>query len=221
MSKDYIPRPDAEFNNWQTRFVNELRASPEAYGLKDSDLESLIHAQIDWQASYQASIESKAALDAANRGKENSRHALERPARALTQQIQKRTVTTDTQRARLGISQPAQARKAAPVPSTRPIARVDTGERLTHIIYFSDEQTPTSKARPEGVIGCEIWNKIGGTAPTDQKELSFVFMDPVAPHKITYTGEDAGKVAHYMLRWINTKGEAGPWSRTVSATIPA
>lgn len=220
-SKDYIPRPDAEFNNWQTRFVNELRASPEAYGLKESELELLIRAQAEWQASYLASIESRAAFEAASRAKDSARNALERPARAFTQQIQKRTVTTDMQRATLGITQTAQARKPASVPTTRPIARVDTGERLTHIIHFTDEQTQTSRARPEGVMGCEIWNKIGGTAPTDQKELAFVFMDTVAPHKITYTGDDAGKVAHYMLRWINTKGEAGPWSRTVSATIPA
>ena len=46
-------------------------------------------------------------------------------------------------------------------------------------------------------------------------------MDTNAPHKISYTGEQAGQIAHYMLRWVNTKGEAGPWSRTVSATIPA
>ncbi|HEY0544518.1 MAG TPA: hypothetical protein VGC91_03900 [Pyrinomonadaceae bacterium] len=221
MSKDYIPRPDAEFNNWQDKFVSQLRASPEAFGLKDSDLEPLLHAQTEWQASYKASLASKAALEAANMAKDNARSAFERPARAFTQQIQKRTVTTDTQRATLGISTPKQTRTAASVPTTRPIARVDTSERLTHLIYFSDEQTPTSKARPDGVIGCEIWNKVGGAAPADQKELAFAFMDTQAPHRITYTGADAGQIAHYMLRWINTKGEAGPWSRTVSATIAA
>ena len=32
---------------------------------------------------------------------------------------------------------------------------------------------------------------------------------------------DANKVAHYMLRWENTRGELGPWSETASATIGA
>jgi len=28
-------------------------------------------------------------------------------------------------------------------------------------------------------------------------------------------------VAHYMLRWVNTRGQKGPWSETASATIGA
>jgi hypothetical protein len=40
------------------------------------------------------------------------------------------------------------------------------------------------------------------------------------PYVAEYDGEDAGKPAHYMLRWVNKQGEAGPWSATVTATIP-
>jgi len=32
---------------------------------------------------------------------------------------------------------------------------------------------------------------------------------------------DAGKTAHYMLRWESARGETGPWSETASATIGA
>ena len=31
----------------------------------------------------------------------------------------------------------------------------------------------------------------------------------------------ARQTAHYMLRWINTKGDKGPWSETASATTGA
>ena len=30
---------------------------------------------------------------------------------------------------------------------------------------------------------------------------------------------DGNKTAYYMLRWLTTRGEAGPWSQTASATI--
>ena len=30
---------------------------------------------------------------------------------------------------------------------------------------------------------------------------------------------DAGKTAWWALRWVNTKGEHGPWSATLSAAI--
>ncbi len=35
------------------------------------------------------------------------------------------------------------------------------------------------------------------------------------------SGEDGGKTAHYMLRWVATTGEKGPWRETASATIGA
>ena len=43
---------------------------------------------------------------------------------------------------------------------------------------------------------------------------------------LLYTGRGmeslhGGKTAHYMLRWVKTSGEKGPWSETVSATITA
>ena len=36
---------------------------------------------------------------------------------------------------------------------------------------------------------------------------------------VQLTGTQAGKKAHYMLRWVNTRGEKGPWTDTASATV--
>jgi hypothetical protein len=36
---------------------------------------------------------------------------------------------------------------------------------------------------------------------------------------IDRAGADAGKTAHYMLRWVSTTAENGPCSETASATI--
>ena len=46
-------------------------------------------------------------------------------------------------------------------------------------------------------------------------------MHAPAPYTAGYSGTDADKVARYMLRGINTRGEKGPWSETASATIGA
>ena len=37
----------------------------------------------------------------------------------------------------------------------------------------------------------------------------------------TVSRRDVGNTAHYMLRWVATTGEKGPWSETASATIGA
>jgi hypothetical protein len=36
-----------------------------------------------------------------------------------------------------------------------------------------------------------------------------------------YGGADAGKAAHYVVRWLRRRGEPGPWSETTSATVGA
>jgi hypothetical protein len=61
----------------------------------------------------------------------------------------------------------------------------------------------------------------GDSAPTDPSELTFLALDTRTPYTADYAGTDGNKTAHYMLRWVNTRGEKGPWSETASATIGA
>ncbi len=36
-----------------------------------------------------------------------------------------------------------------------------------------------------------------------------------------YPAAAGGKTAVYMLRWVNTRGEKGPWSEVAAATVAA
>jgi len=44
-------------------------------------------------------------------------------------------------------------------------------------------------------------------------------LDSATPYLAEYPGAQAGKMAHYLLRWASTRGEKGPWSEVTSATI--
>jgi len=61
--------------------------------------------------------------------------------------------------------------------------------------------------------------KIDGNAPTDASELSYVATDTSSPYTSTFEGKHAGKIVYYWLRWVNTRGERGPWSSTISAIV--
>lgn len=104
-------------------------------------------------------------------------------------------------------------------PATRPVARIDTSQRLLHMIHFADESTPEKKRAPEGVFGCEIYRKIDGAPPADIKDCVFVALDRQTPYLCAYDVSDAGKTAHYVLRWRMTDDSTGPVSEMVSATI--
>ena len=87
-----------------------------------------------------------------------------------------------------------------------------------------DANTPTSRAKPDGVRGCQIWMKVceqGEQAPNDPKQLTFVATDTKSPYVLQFEGFEGGMTVYYWLRWENTRGEVGPWSDAVMATIPA
>jgi hypothetical protein len=81
------------------------------------------------------------------------------------------------------------------------------------------QATPQSKAKPAGVHGCEVWVKFGGDAPKDASELGYLGVSTTSAYTATYEGKQANIMAYYWLRWVNTRGEHGPWSTTVSSII--
>jgi hypothetical protein len=216
---DYIPSGDADFDVWQHNFINNLSASKTALGLTDADLTALTATQGNWTSAYTAHTAVKATADGAMQAKREARDTFESALRGMAKRVQGHTGTTDRHRAELGLNVQGGTRTSAGVPETRPVVQIDTGQRLRHTISFSDESTPNSRAKPAGAMGCEIWSKIGDPAPADPGQLHFLGLDTSTPYMVQFGGEDAGKTAYYMLRWVNTKGEQGPWSQTASATI--
>lgn len=76
--------------------------------------------------------------------------------------------------AALGIPQ---AESVGPTTTTVPVATVDTSERLRHTIRWADSATPSSKRRPRGTIGIEIWRKIDGPLSGSELDCEFLALD--------------------------------------------
>ena len=67
--------------------------------------------------------------------------------------------------------------------------------------------------------GCEIWHFIGTSAPTSEKDYSYLATDSDSPYIAFYELADAGKNVFYLLRWLSKSGERGEWSVNIEATI--
>ena len=61
--------------------------------------------------------------------------------------------------------------------------------------------------------------KIGGDAPKSVDEMHFQGTCSASPFVIKFVASQAGSTAYYWLRWVNRKGETGPWSTVVSGMI--
>lgn len=222
---DYIPRSDVDFLNWAQTFSTYLEAHAGPLDIEPPTLMAIQSKVSAFSTTYAHHLTAGQAASAAKEAKNVSRSAAEEAIRTLVRQIQANPKVDDGLRAGLGIRVRDRIRSLARSRrklSSRPIAVVDASRRYRHEILFMDESTPTSRAKPKGVMGCEIWVAVKAAneaPPANASEYTFVAMDTATPYMVEYTGDEVGKTAHYLLRWVKTNGEKGPLSETVSATI--
>jgi hypothetical protein len=223
MSKtsDFIPGPDADFDVWQGNILAQLKGDKIRFAVSNASDTELTALQGEWEARNSAHLEAQSQAAAARVAKDEKRAEFEAALRQQVKATQSAPGVTDADRALLRITiRDTQPTAPAP-PSTRPVVQVDTSQRLRHKLSVTDELTPTSRSKPKGSSYYEVWVKVGDPPPTDASQLRFVDTSSTASFVVEYDGADGGKTAHFMLRWVNSRKEKGPWSQTVSATITA
>ncbi len=127
------------------------------------------------------------------------------------------SVLTSTDRLTLKIPVVGGPHPSVPMSDSQPIGAVDDSYRLAHKISYTDSVSG-KKAKPHGVEGCEIWQKIGGTAPVSFSELLFLETITKSPLVISFEGTQAGSKVWYWMRWVNKNGK-GNWGPTSEGTI--
>ncbi len=209
---DYIPTRDAEFDLWLDTFRNQLATRGISLGFTEEETAAFSSLADDWSDAFQDHLEAQQSARSLRRAKENARKLVTELARAHSRRLQAHPTITDSTRLEFGLTVSGTNAGPGPtaVPETRPIVSVNTAERLT----------TSSRRRPIGVAACEIWVKVGGVPPVDASELRFLTTATRSRYTAAYDGDEAGQPAHYMLRWIGTRGQRGPWSQTITATIP-
>lgn len=219
-NSDYIPDSDLEFNVWQANFITTVEAKATTWDIPADEITALKAKQAPWTAAFSSASNRQGRNTGDVRAKNDARKPYEKSLRTFTtQRLSYNPKVTNSDREHMGLNVKTDARTPSPKPVTRPTGTIDFSVRLRHTIQFVDEAVPRRKAKPDGVHGCEIWVKIGGEAPKDASELTFLATDTATPYVADFEGADAGKIAYYWLRWVNTRGEHGPWGNTLSAMI--
>lgn len=215
-----IPAADGAFDAFQENAFTTINGNLAGFGLVAGDMTAATAAKALWDADYPASTAAKAAAQAAVAAKDGSRATYEDALRTLFAKIYAAEVASADLLEGAGLPVRDTIRTPTPVPTTRPVMIIDTSERFRHTLNFADEGTPTKKAKPAGVSGAELRNFVGATAPVDPDDFTFVAIDTKTPQIWEFDPSEAGQMAHWVARWINTRGEPGPWSDVVSATVP-
>jgi hypothetical protein len=218
---NYLPGSDSNFLAWVQNFQAYVAANLAALNLAAGDLAPITAGMGDYETDYTAHIAAKAAAMAAKQEKDDARRDLTAAIRPLVRRIQANPNVTDAMRAAMNITVPDTTPTSTGTPTTRPVTSITLGQRLQHQLNFVDEMTPTRRAKPPGVIGVEVWAKIGTTPPASESELTYMGIDSSTPAVLNFTAEDGNKTAYYWARWVTGTGARGPWSEQVAATIAA
>lgn len=221
MPTDWIPDDEDSFDELVDQFTGAISANPTAYGLTAGDVAPLTSTSYDWKVALNNDLAIDAQKLASTKTKADAKAAVTEVMRSLGGTIQSKPTVTDANRELAGLPVHKTTRTPVPAPTTAPVLAVDASRRLEHIISWRDSASLNRKARPAGVMGLELYVKVGGPAPAGLEDCRSLGMITRSPDLEQFAPAQGGQTAYYIGRWVSTRGEPGPLSEIASATIAA
>ena len=219
-NSDYVPGSDAEFDIWQECLVDNAEQNKTLWGISEDGLTKVKSLQTNWVSAFSKASNKQNRTAANVTAKDDARYDYEKAIRPFVAQwLSNNEKVTDSDRTRMGLTVKTGTRTLTPAPTTSPVGTIDFSVRLQHTIRYYDEASAHSNAKPAGVHGCEIYMKVDGDPPKDVSELTYMGTCTASPYPVKFDRSKAGKTVYYWLRWVNTRGECGPWSVTLSAMV--
>jgi hypothetical protein len=218
---DFIPAADDDFHTWVTNLAAAVSSNPANYGETALTITDLTTAMGVWSVQWPNYTTAQATAASATAAKEDARDDVEAAVRALNGRIQARgEAVTAPSKETAGFPVYAESSGPIPAPVSAPLLRIDSSQRFRHTLSFRDAANPTRRGKPEGVMGCKLFLKVGPTPPASPADCQFIALDTASPYLYEFPAAQAGQTAWWMACWVNPRQEDGPCSETVSATIP-
>lgn len=219
---DFIPSGDDQFDGFLSALNTYAQSHEAAIGLTTAQNAALAAAYEDWQTNWTAWQQEQNTYNSLLAAKNEARAAATTVVRQINAAVQANPAVEDAAREAAGLPVHKTTRSRTPDLETHPVLyRVDN-EHLLQRLWFSDQDTPGSKAKPRGAAMCEIRQQVvaqGGAAPTDPDAMGLLALDTKAPHRTDFEAGDVGKTAYYAQRWVNTTGQPGPWGPITSYLV--
>lgn len=224
MQPPYIPSQDAAFDAWLANFSALITAVPANYGLTAPDDVIIAAAYTDWNAAYLLATNPATRTSPTIAAKDAERALAEQIVRPYAISISRNPAVTNLNKTAVGVNLPNTARTPIPPPLTVPGLTLIGAIHFVHTLGFRDTSTPTTKAKPFGAIGMELWRTLAVGPATDPATATQIGVLTKSPNTIGYTSPDVGKTATYWGRWVTRSGpggnaQQGPFSAALSALV--
>ena len=215
---DFIPADRAAFDEWAARFFAYVSTNYVALGLTVAQKNEIGNAVITSHGSFVDKQEKENIYRGAVEKDNADRKIAKQVLRKYSRFLQGRPQTTDTVREALGLTVRDKVPTPVGVPSIAPELFIDFSQRLQHKVHAgTNPQNENLNKKPKGVRSIELRKKVG-SVPVGPDDMQTAVIMTSSPAIIDLTGQ-AGKIVYYVARYLNTKGQAGPWGEVESAEV--
>lgn len=213
----YIPPKDADFDVWLQNFSVLLTANPTDYGLVAGDAVIVAAEYTNWHPKFLAATNPATRTAPTVAAKDGARVQATGVVRPYATQISRNPAVSDLLKLGIGVNLPNNA--PVPVPPITDVPSLilqPSATGLTQIQYRSSGD-PTSKAKPFGAIGLEVWRDIGTVAATSPEQCTLFATLTKTPQALSNAPAVNGQIMTFFARWTTRSGPAGvaqkgPWS---------
>jgi hypothetical protein len=209
MPANYIPPSDSGFSDWIQNFSTLITADPTSYGLVAGDATAIAAQNTAYQAAYSLANDPSTRTPVTVAAKDAAKATALSTVRPYAQQINLNAAVTNDQRAALGITIRKTVPTPVPPPATAPIISMLSNMPLLATLAYRDPMTPTSKAKPYGVIGVQVFASIGTVAATDPAQAIYQQTATKSPFGLAFTSAQVGKICTIFARYVTRGGPAG------------
>lgn len=220
----YIPASDAAFDTWLTNFSAKLTADPTTYGLTAPDAVIVAGVTTAWSAAYALASAPATRTSVTIQDKTNARNTATATVRPYAVQISLNAGVTDANKTAIGVTVAKTVPTPVPPPLTWPTLTLNSASPKVMNIAYRDSATPTSKSKPFGVTGCQVFVGVGVTPAISPSACAFFAQWTKSPAVANFDASQEGMKATFFARWMTTSGpggvaQFGPWSPPVTFTI--
>lgn len=219
MSTPYIPTRDSLLDTWTANFNARIALAPAVYGLTPADSTAINTVVSNFHAAYLLATNPGTRTRVTVASKDAFRSVMLVLIRQFAQQIQANVGVSNSAKADLGLTIRDTSRTPIPAPTTWPVLSIEQATAGSQRLRFADSSTPTRRAKPVGATAMELYQATDDLPVVDPTLGVFIANFTVQPINVGQQIGNVGKTATYFARWINRRGQPGPWSAPVSLTI--
>jgi hypothetical protein len=220
-AKDYIPQSEKAFTPWVDTFMTNLVILYPQFGMPALAVQNLTVLHTDYTNKLKIANDPATRTKVTVKAKNNAKKALIKALREdVKAYIAFNPLVTDDHRNRLGLPIYKTTRTDAPVAKEAPDMEFHSPEIRRVDIYFYPKGQKKGSAKPEGQREVEACYLVSDQPAERIEELIHTVSDSNSPIELQLGDKDRGKVLSIVLRWVNPRGERGPWSDIRTVIIP-